>query len=207
MSAAIPNEVPSSITAGDLATWRISLSDYSAGDGWVLSYAFFRRGGDGTRILITSTADSSQHLVSVPIATTTYWMPGDYDGQAYVTKTATSERYQVWYGLLTVCPNYAAEDAVVDPRSIARKTLEALEAAILKAATSQSTGTGISGSIVEWEVEGLKIKRGSTQEQVVAELTKQRDRYAAIVKTEEMKAARAAGRGTGRRILTRFVSA
>ncbi len=198
MSAAIPTAAPALLTAGDTATWQICLGDYRAGDGWALTYSFNKR-GSGYRIAITSSASNDEHLVSVDATTTAGWLAGTYDGQGYATKAA--ERYLVWLGSLTILPNFATADTDYDSRSTARKILESIEAAILK--TSRAQEAGAAGGIVEWSAEGLSVKR-ATPEALLAELTRQRDRYASIVATEELKAARAAGRGTGRRILTQF---
>ena len=53
MSAPIPYTEPARIVAGDTAKWIKTLADYSAADGWVLSYTLvtaanrytFKRGG------------------------------------------------------------------------------------------------------------------------------------------------------------------
>ena len=89
-----------------------------------------------------------------------------------------------------------------DSRTIARKTLDAIEAAILK--IHQANAAGRVGAITEWSAEGLSIKR-ENQADLLAELQKQRDRWAAIVRTQEDRAKLKLGRATGRRILTRFV--
>lgn len=198
MSAAVPTTVPLQHTAGDTATWRVSLADYPASAGWELSYAFMRH-DTGAKISITTTADGADHLVSELATETAGWVPGKYEGQAYVTKAA--ERYKVWEGPLEILINYA--DATdTDSRTIARKTLDAIEAAILK--IHQANAAGRVGAITEWSAEGLSIKR-ENQADLLAELQKQRDRWAAIVRTQEDRAKLKLGRATGRRILTRFV--
>lgn len=197
MAAAVPTSIPEQIAAGDTATWKISLSDYSASDGWVLSYVFLRLDAGG-KITITSSASGSDHLVNDAPTVTALWLPGEYNGQAYVTKSP--DRFKVWEGPLRILDNFTTSEGH-DTRTIARKTLDALDAAILKISLAQSTGKA--GGIVEWTAEGLHVKR-SSPELLLVELTKQRDRYAAIVRNEKMKADRAAGRSVGRRILTRF---
>jgi hypothetical protein len=199
MSAAIPTRIPDQVNAGDTWTWQIALADYSAADGWALSYAFLRH-DTGLRILVTSTASGADHLVNVSAATTTAFEPGDYEGQGYVTKA--SERFKVWEGRLKVLPNYATGEQT-DTRTIARKTLDAIEAGILK--VHQANAAGRAGAITEWTAEGLSVKR-EDQAGLLAELISQRDRYRAIVSHEEAHQRRQAGRATGRRILTTFVS-
>jgi len=198
MSAAVPTTVPLQHTAGDTATWQITLADYPASAGWALSYAFLRH-DTGAKISITSTAAGDSHRVNVLASDTAGWVPGKYEGHAYVTKT--TERYQVWEGPLEILTNYA-EATDTDSRTIARKTLDAIEAAILK--IHQANAAGRVGAITEWSAEGLSIKR-ENQADLLAELQKQRDRWAAIVRTQEDRAKLKLGRATGRRILTRFV--
>ncbi len=200
MSAAIPTTAPSQLIAGDTATWQISLSDYPASAGWTLTYNLVRRTG-GVLILITTTASGADHLVNVAAADTALYLPGDYDCQAYVTKT--TERYQVWSGKLSIFQNFATADGGLDTRTTARKIFDQLEAAILKISTTQALGA--SGGIVEWTVEGTHIRR-STPELLIAELTKQRDRYATICAREDEAVARANGLPTRKNIFVRFTS-
>jgi hypothetical protein len=197
MSAAVPTQIPEQLTAGDTATWKISLTDYPAGSGWVLSYVF-RRLDSGQKVQITAGASGDDHLVNEPAATTANWNAGEYQGQAYVTKSP--DRFKVWEGPLTILANFATADDV-DPRSNARKILDSLEAAILKISQAQSSGKA--GGIVEWTAEGLHIKR-SSPETLLAELTKQRDRYAAIVSNERVRDRLKSGKASGRRILYGF---
>ena len=197
MAAVIPTEVPTTITAGDTVKWKIALADFPAGEGWVLSYALLRR-GSGVRILIESAPSGDDHLVNVAAAVTAEYAAGDYHAQAYVTKDG--ERYQVWSGLVCIKPNFVDAEGS-DTRSTARKILDSIEAAILKISQAQAAGTA--GAVSEWSVEGLSIKR-SSPEALLLELTKQRDRYAAICANEDAKARVASGRASGRRILIQF---
>lgn len=198
MAATVPTVQPTKLVAGDTATWRIYLGDFPANDGWTLSYNLIRRTG-GVRILVTATADGASHLVEEAATTTAGWLPGDYDVQAYAS--SATERHLVWLGQISILQNYAVAENGMDTRTIARKIFDALEEGILAASVARQT-TG-AGAITEWQAEGLRIKRGSADE-LMAEMTRQRDRYAAIVRNEELKAARQAGRGTGQKILIRF---
>lgn len=197
MAVAIPTQVPTRFTAGDTVSWKITLADFPASSGWTLSYALLKRGG-AELISITSTASGDDHLVSVTPAVSGAYIAGDYEWQAYVTDG--TDRYKVGEGRICVEPNLAQSQGT-DTRSNARKILDALEAAILK--VSQSQASGASGRASEWQVEGLRIKR-SSPEALLLELTKQRDRYAAICANEDARAAVRAGRATGRRILVQF---
>lgn len=197
MSAPIPSQIPAELTAGDTAIWKICLPDFPANDGWVLSYVFMRL-DSGLKINVTSTADGSDHLVNVPASETVNWTDGEYNVHGYASKDA--DRFKVWSGSIKILPDYSTAEGI-DTRSNARKTLDAIEAGILK--IHQSNSTARAGNIVSWAAEGLSITRES-QSSLLAELTKQRDRWKAIVRIEQDKELIAQGRATGRRILTRF---
>ncbi len=199
MSAAVPTSVPEQLTAGTTATWRTCLPDYPASDGWLLTYVLLKI-DTGLKILIEADASGSDHLVEVAAADTT-WTPGEYSVQGYVSNTAPVRRHLVYKGSVTILPDFATSDGV-DTRTTARKTLDAIEAAILT--IHEAAAAGRSGSIVEWTVEGMHIRR-SSPELLQNELVKQRDRWRAIVNQEEILARRASGRATGQRILTQFV--
>jgi hypothetical protein len=127
MAHEVPTTEPLSVTAGDLVTWKRSLANYLPSDGWVLSYALTK---SSVRIEITSSTSGSDHLVSVAASTTASWAAGNYLAQGYVTKSATSERYQVFQGNLKIEPNLAAQSSGYDGRSHARKCLDAIESVL-----------------------------------------------------------------------------
>lgn len=200
MAAAIPTEVPTQLVAGDTFKFKLTFGDYLAGDGWAFSITFVRRGSAAV-FTVNATADGNDHLVNVAAATTTDYLAGEYDGQGYVTYSG--ERFLVWTGKLTVLSNFALSQGE-DTRTTSRKILDSLDAAILK--VSQAQASGGSGGIVEWQAEGLRIRRDSPAE-LLAALTSQRDRFASICANEDARAALSAGRGTGRRILVEFSNA
>lgn len=180
----IPQFEPDRITAGDLIQWTRDFADYPAPT-WVLSYVLLNSTG---KITITGTADGTRHLISVPAATSAAWTPGIYRFQAYVT--SGTSRYQVRDGSIEVLPNFATA-TTSDTRSTARKTLEAIEAEILARASG--------GASVEYTIAGRSLKR-----EPLAELIKLRDRYAAMVRSEEAADRIARGLGTKNKILVRF---
>jgi hypothetical protein len=144
MSATIPSSEPRYLTAGDTWTWTRSLSDYSAADGWVLSYAL----SSATRLItITATASGSDHLVSVPPATTDDYVAGDYQWQSYVTKSGA--RYMLATGTLTVRPNLAVATAGYDSRSAAAKALAAIES-YLTTGNLQAARVEIEGRAIQY---------------------------------------------------------
>ena len=78
MAAAIPSVEPTSITAGDSASWTRSLADYSASDGWTLTYAFIKVKVPADPIQIAATASGSSFLVTLTPADTQGWSAGEY---------------------------------------------------------------------------------------------------------------------------------
>lgn len=196
MAFTVPTTEPTTLAAGDTATWKISLSDFPAPT-WTLSYVLIRLQTGGLKITITAAADSTNHLIDVAPATTALWLPGEYQWNSTVTDG--TDRHQVGEGRLTVTPDYSQAADGEDLRTTARKTLDALESAILKLATAQDTAG--KGSITSWSAEGLSITR-SSPDLLLRALTDMRDRYLIIVRNEE----RAKG-APGRKILVRFTNA
>lgn len=180
----MPTIEPVQLTAGDTVAWQRSLADYSAADGWVLSYALVQR-VTGLRILFSATAGGSEHLVSVPAETTAGWMAGEYDGQGYVSKG--TERYQVWKGTVVILPNYGGAEDVGDPRSKAKIILDFIDACFTKLVQKQT---------VEATIEGVDLKFRSLDE-----LTKARNYWGNIYAEEQRATAGQTGR---KRILARF---
>lgn len=123
MTHPVPSAVPATLRAGDTATWRRSLPDYLASDGWVLSYILVKL---GAQIVITAAADGADHLVEVPTATTGAWSPGIYAWQERVT--LAGQTYTTGSGSLDILPSFAAATSGLDARTHAEKTLAALEA-------------------------------------------------------------------------------
>lgn len=124
MPQTVPTREPASVTAGDTVTWRISLADYPASDGWTLKYRLINAAG---KIDIESSADGDDHLVEVAAGDSDAWAAGAYTWQAYV-EGGTSERYTVGTGRIEIKPDLAAESAGYDTRSTAAKTLAAVDA-------------------------------------------------------------------------------
>lgn len=191
MAAQTPTFEPDRITAGDSATWKRSLPDYKAGDGWALTYAFVKQDGGGSQaITFAATPSGDDFLVNVPAATTAPWPPGDYVGQGYVT--LTPDRFKIWDGFLRILPNLALAPAGVgDIRSHARRTLDAIQSVLEGRATQE---------ILEWTVEGVVLRKASVTDLLLLE-----DRYLVKVQKEEALARIRAGKATGRRILTKFI--
>lgn len=182
MSATTPTSEPVKFTAGDTVSFTKSLSDYSAADGWALTYAF-RGFGLTAKDFGPSTADGSDHLVEITAAQSAGLVPGRYSVGGYAI--LADERYEIYRGFITVEKNLMTVTEGEDTRTVARRILDNLNAVIEKKA---------SHDILNSSVEGTTIGR-LTPEQLFLF----RDRYAAIVAEEE-----AAGAGRSRAIFTTF---
>lgn len=180
---AIPTTEPSDLIAGDTATWKRSLNDFPAGDGWVLTYELRGPG----KITITATADGNDHLVDEKPTATSLWGPGRYSWAAFVTKAP--DRYRIRRGSFDIKPDLA-KSATLDARSHGRKVLEAIEAVLETRATKDQSA---------YSIDGRTLSRTP-----IADLLVLRDRYAALVASEEQSEALTRGVGTRSRILVRF---
>jgi hypothetical protein len=183
VSATIPTIEPSLITAGDTLKWVKTLADYSAADGWVLSYVFINA---AAKFSITATASGSDFAVTVAAATTAAYAAGAYDWRAQVSKSG--EVYTVSTGRATVKPAFSV--ATLDGRSQARTSLEAIEAMLQGRASS---------AVHEYEIAGRRLKYIP-----VPELLQLRDALRADVAREDTAARIASGLGDNRRIYVRF---
>lgn len=178
---------PAELTIGDTWSWTKSLADYAA-PAWTLRYYLRGKAGE---IDIVATASGSDHLVSVAKATTAAYKAGLYRWTA-VLDDGTTRKTLMPDGLITLKPDPAKIGAGFDPRTHARKALEAIEATIEGRATSQ-------------QLDLVSVTIGSRAKQRdVTTLMPWHDRYKAIVANEEDAAKVAAGLGNPRHIYTRL---
>lgn len=169
---------PTEIVKGDKFAWRRDdlVAGYPAIDGWSLAYVLVWLGG--STLTVPMTPDASGWKA---IADAASWTVGRADWFLQANH-ASFGKTTVDRGTLTVLPDPAAAGASYDPRSHARKVLDALEAAIEGRASKTDLETTFT--------DGRSIKRLSHKE-----LLDMRDAYAAKVRAEER---RAAGKGPGR---------
>lgn len=184
---------PLTITAGDTLRFIKILPDFTADQGWQLTYS--ARANGKSPIDFSATASGKDHLVNVA-PTGTDWTPGQYRIQGYVTNQTTGEKRTI-YGekepaFLTVAPNLSAmSEDVPDMRSHNRKVLDAVQAAI-----EDHAKTGIVAS----NIEGTQVTCYTINDLLLLKQV-----YSANVRAEEEKARTSQGRATGRRILARFI--
>lgn len=169
---------PHTHRAGDTLTWRRTVADYPATDGWALAYTLLSPTAD--KITLTATASGPDYLISVAAAATAAWPPGPRTWVARVTKGA--EVHTICTGTLNVLPDLTAA-TTYDGRSHARKMLDAIEAALLGAATAGQL------DVLEADFNTRRIKYDR------AGLIKLRSLYAVEVAREDAAAGRGVGRG------------
>jgi hypothetical protein len=184
MATTILSDIPDQITAGDSVAWKRSFSDYSAAEGWVLSYAFVK---SGTLITIDGGADGADHLIEVAASTSTGWAAGEYAFQAYVTKDA--ERYKVDAGLVEILPNYAAASGGLAALPPCFEIRDAIEAVLQERATEAQTSLAIGGRQIS-EMSHMEIMDALARAKAGCEVWKRKNRRARGRKTgQTVKAA------------------
>lgn len=177
-SANYPTKEPTVLIIGDRWLWKRSDLgvDYPPAD-YTLKYSLRLENGGSTEIEITATASGSDFLIEVASATTAGKTAGRYRWQAYITRNSDSQRLTVDVGVVELLAN--RDSATTDPRSHARKMLDAIETA-LEAFATYST------------VKSYTITTGNGSRQVtrndIPELTTLRNRYRAEVAAEERRA-------------------
>lgn len=162
---------PGSITAGDTVRFRRDdlSSLYPQTEGYELKYHFQRAGG--AIDTVTASWDAEGWLITVAASG---WAPGARSWSAVVTHGSYGRR-TIASGTVIVLPDPTVVDANFDPRSHARKVLDAIEAVIERRASKTHEETTLS--------DGRQVKSIPH-----AELMKLRSHYAALVAGEERQA-------------------
>lgn len=171
--------IPAKLTAGDTWAFTFSHADYAAPT-WDASIYFENA---AATFSTTATDDGSDHAFSIAAATTAAKVAGRYKWSIRVTDGTDS--YTVDTGWTEVIADPAAT-GTHDPRSDARKLLDALNATLLGRATSDQLAMSINGR--------------SISRTPLPELRQWRDQLKQEVRTEE-QGERA---GLGRNIKVRF---
>ncbi len=126
MSLTISSSEPLTFRAGDTVNWNKLLYNFPTSEGWALSYLFINSSG---KIDIPAVISGALYNISIPAATTAKYSHGEYTW--YSAVTLNGARHSVDSGKVKIQPDLAAvTSAGYDLRSNARKTLDALEAAL-----------------------------------------------------------------------------
>lgn len=140
------NYEPEEITPGETIEWRKALADYSAADGWGLTYYF--RNAAATGFDVTGTPDGNSWKVSVNVPANV--AAGRIDWEAWVKKG--SDERLADKGAATVLPTLKAlaANAVFDGRTQAERDLDAVRAALVPETHA---------SVQEYEIGGVGSNR------------------------------------------------
>lgn len=162
-SSNYPDEEPEELSAGDRWAWkRTDLTSY--GSGYTLTYELTLYAG-AAPITLTATLSGSEYLIEVGQSTTAGYTSGDYQWVALITRDSDSERVEISRGVMKVNPDPATSAA--DPRTTARKTLDAIEAVIEGRASKDQESYSIAGrSLTRMSVEDLLSLRDSYRVEV-----------------------------------------
>lgn len=185
----IPTQEPSSVIAGDTVKWLKSLSDFSAANGWSLTYQLINK---NHKITINATAQGSDFLINVSAATTNNWIADEYSYRAQVSKAG--EVYTMSSGTIIVKPSYDVNN--LNTHTPARTILESLMAAYQVAMTDRAF-------VQEYEIAGRRMKFAN-----MADWLKAIDYWKAEVAFEEradkLANGTGLGGGLGNKLLVRF---
>ena len=185
MTAPVPDQLPVEIRAGDTLNFTRSYADYPAGDGWALAFKLIPL--TGGPISFSGTASGDDYAVTVAASTTATWPAGRY---TWVESVALSGvRKTLASGETLVLADLAALAGSHDGRTFARKMLDAIESALVNAATASQL------DLIDVTFAGRGQKRDR------ATLIAARDRYKREVQSEERAAGIKPGRG---RVLLRM---
>lgn len=186
-----PQKEPSTLVLGDYWAWkRDDLADTYPIGSYALTYEFHEDSGGGGshKFTLTATEANDTYYIEAASSSTTSYTVGDYIWEAYITKTADSNRVMVDSGRTTITQNLA--DTNADLRSHAKKVLDSIEAVIEGRASIDQSSMSIAGR--------------SLSRMSVDELMTFRDRYKAEY-LKEIKLARIRnGQGTGNTPKVRF---
>lgn len=151
-------------TAGDTFAKRVTLADYPASAGWVLKLRIVPRAA-GSPIVVNGTADGDVHVLAAAAADTGSWTAGGASWAAWVEKAA--ESYSIEAGEVTIAPNPRTMAAGTDTRSIAARTLEAVELTLLgKGTTATQSYTYKDRTLSSYSLDELRRLRDTLLQEV-----------------------------------------
>jgi len=142
--------IPEILYAGDQNVWTEPFpqdeegNDLKASDGWTYKYRIINSAGliQISSLDITSAADGDNHEFTLTAAQTAAWTPGKYLATGYLTKSGQSNQV-VGRKQIEIIINVLTAQSF-DFRSHARKTLDAIEAAIERRASKEQEQLSIS---------------------------------------------------------------
>lgn len=159
----VPTSIPATLVAGDSWQWLLSLSDYPAPT-WLASVFFRSRKEFFKADAVASGTDQS---FSIAASTTAGYTAGRYEWSVRVTDGTNV--VSLSSGWTDVSPNPAASGER-DPRSWARRTLDALEATLEGRASADQMAMTINGrSISRMSIPDLRAWRAELRQEVTTQ--------------------------------------
>jgi hypothetical protein len=152
--ADIPTKEPLSFVQGDTVTWKKSLPDYPASDGWILKYYLVNA---SEQIVIASSADGDDHLVTISATTSSGFGPGLYRYQARAEDdpTTPTEKHTVReIGYIEIKPDLSAQTSGYDYLAHCYKMRDSLQTLLESKAGADNASYAIrdrSLSKYQWE--------------------------------------------------------
>lgn len=181
--------LPETIYAGDHLDFSDTLSDYKASEGWTLHYVIIN---STSKYTIDSTADGDAHKFDIASSVTGDWDAGDYTWLAYVTKTGEEDEH-LYRGQLTIKENLVTA-TTYDSRSHAKKSLDAIEAAIERRASKEQMQLQIT----------VRGSSRALQYMSMDELIKARAYYRSLYEQELQQEKINRGESPGNKVLLQF---
>lgn len=178
-----PTQVPDDLVAGDTWEWVRELTEYPAPT-WDAAWYF--ENADSS-FDVSAVDSGAQHSATVPSATSATLKPGRYRWRLLVTSGST--RKSVEQGWVEVLRNPAAAGNF-DHRTVARRTLEVIEAYLVDPTNLAAANVTLGGrSLSRWNRADLLVER---------------DKWKAEARAEEAAEMVGAGLGNPRRLYARF---
>lgn len=181
--------IPVSLVAGDSLIFNPTFGLYAASDGWAITYYFQTVDGKNS-FKFPVTNSGTAFSVSVNAETTGQLTAANYIGIARAVLANPEQTVIAWQGGLIILPDLATAN---DTRSHARQTLDAIELVMSGRATDD---------VLDSIIEGTTIRRLPMEQLILL-----RDRYKAVVDTENAAQRVRDKKGTGRNIYVRIATA
>ena len=140
--AEIQSREPELFSAGDTLLFAKYLPKYLPSDGWSVEYQLTDEGGV-LRATALSTADNDMHKVLEDDFAASC-DAGDYILTGYAIKDA--ERHQIYYGELTLTPDFASGSAQPPQKTEAQEMIETIRASLKDLYSSPLEETDVQGS-------------------------------------------------------------
>lgn len=183
MAVAALTEFPFTIVAGNTLRVILSEPDYPS-SGWTLSVVF---NGDTVKQFTADSITGNQYELVIAASVTAQLAPGSYR-VTFVYTDGDGEVASVDFGMVQVLNNPTALAA----KSIARQTLEAMQAALLKIGADSEISVSFNGQ--------------SYTQKNLKDLQDAIDRQKVIVAREDLSIALESGNSSSGNIYTRFGS-